>query len=71
MLNQNNTHLEDLEELSLQLNALVHTMDVLQAQFEIQKMGEEVVSAFVTLHNSACYIKEEVCKKTEYLLGNE
>ena len=60
MLNQNNTHLEDLEEISLQLNALIHTIEVLQAQFEIQRLGEDVISSCVTLNNATCHIKEEV-----------
>ena len=71
MLNQNNTHVEDLEEMSLQLNALIHTLEVLQSQFEIQEVGEEVISSFVTLSNSVSYIKEEISKKAMYLLKNE
>ena len=70
MLNQNNNHLDDLEELSLQLNALVHTMDVLQSQFEIQRLGEDVISSRIMLNNATCHIKEEVYKKIVYLLKN-
>ena len=47
MLNQNNTHVEDKEELALQLNALIHTLDVLQTQFEIQEVGSGRGSRFI------------------------
>lgn len=47
MLNQNNTHVEDKEELALQLNTLIHTLDVLQTQFEIQEVGSGRGSRFI------------------------
>ena len=45
-------YLEQLEYVSLQLKSYCHTLDTIQAQFEIQKVEEEVISSYVTLKHS-------------------
>ena len=53
-------HIESLEYISLQLKAYTQTLDTLQAQFEVQKIGEEVISAFVTLQHGINNIRSEI-----------
>lgn len=53
-------HIESLEYISSQLKAYTQTLDTLQSQFEVQKIGEEVISALVTLQHGINNIRSEI-----------
>lgn len=63
-------HIESLEYISLQLKAYTQTLDTLQAQFEVQKIGEEVISAFVTLQHGINNIRSEINVKISDIVMN-
>lgn len=63
-------HIESLEYISLQLKAYTQTLDTLQSQFEVQKIGEEVISAFVTLQHGINNIRSEIDVKISDIVMN-
>ena len=60
MNDSNFKHLENLEDISLQLRAFSNTIDTLQSQFEIQQAEEEIISSYTTLKNSVDNIRSKL-----------
>ena len=56
MEDNNFKHMEQLEYISLQLKAFYYTLNALESQYEVQQVGEDVVSSFTILKPSASMI---------------
>ena len=51
--------IEYLEDLSIQLESLTHTIDVLQSSFEIKHIDTEVIASLITLNHAINNIRAE------------
>ena len=63
--------MEQLEYISLQLKAFYYTLNALESQFEVQQIGEDVISSYTILKHSINDIREEVKVMINEILESE